>query len=75
MGAHMGMTFRPRLSDFNVTGVQSGTFENAFGKSERETAYWQAVEADLERQKREQEKKGTGIPPSKTRKIGPVPLV
>jgi hypothetical protein len=71
----MGMKFRPRLSDFNVTGAQAGTFPNAAGRPEKESDYWAAIERDLERQKRQQPKKGTGVPPSKTRKVGPVPLV
>lgn len=69
----MGMQFRPRMSDFSVSGAQAGTFENAFRKGERESAYWKAVEADVNKKMQQRRKVAAQIP-NKTRKIGPVPL-
>lgn len=77
----MGMKFKPqpaRMNDFTLAGpsggpfVPSGTFPNAAGRGQRTQSYWDLVEADLARQRREAQKRGGKREKTSSRKQTPV---
>jgi len=59
-------------SGFSVSGVSGGTFPNAEGRGRRTSEYWNAVEKDLDRQRREAQKQGGKQLKTSSRKQTPV---